>query len=266
MPFDKDFWSKLATKHGLSKEAVEAIAANEALMHDIDEMVLRRDEYRGLREQTDAEKRAAEQARTEAVKKYQENLTWFNQKQTDLATLDKYREAYPDFDGTVGGGNGRRTDGNGNGGGNNGVTLKPEDIEKRILKAQYDGYTLNKQMIRAMRHYEKTFNEDFPLDEIEAIAQKPENQSRSLNEIYNEWVAPKVKAKENSEWEAKLKAAREEGEKAGIAKGRMREPTSDLSPENLSPIWHPAKPDAKPDDVTLQRNFVETFETVDAKS
>lgn len=249
MPIDRDFWKKLATKHGLASEQAEAIANNQALMDELNEMALRRDDAKQLIEQTASEKRAAEQARTDALKKYQENVEWFGKNQSALQELEQLRQrAGNDDDG--GNGNGRQQI----------ATPAIEDIRKEIQKAQRDVYSLNKELIKADREYQRQFGKPLPIEELEEVALKPENAGRNIRDIFSDWVAPQLEQKRSSDVESRIKEERERAYAEGLAKGRLREPSQN-SPDEVSPLYAPRpKKEDTLDDVTLQSHFVETYE------
>lgn len=263
MPFDRSFWEQLAAKAGLSKEAIEAVATNESMLKELNAGYLRQDEFSRNMDGTKAEKHAAEQAKSEAIAKYRENLEWYGKKEADLRLVDQYRARFGELT-ADGNGNGN---GNGSGNGNGqGTTITSptaftrEQAQELVRGAQRESYTLNKEILKADREYQKRFGEPLPIEELEQVALKPENAGRNLKDVYADWVAPKLAEKQNTEFEAKLKAAREEGYKDGMSKGRMREP-SQSSPDEFNPMYGPRpKPEEKLDDGTLQRHFVETFD------
>ena len=253
MPIEKDFWNKLAKKHGISEEVAKAFAENEGFMGEINEMALRRDDAKQTIEAANAEKAAAEQAKRDAMSKYQENLTWFGQKQADLMLLDDYRKRFGELTADNGNGNGTRQQ----------EIASPVDMNKlndQIRNSQREVYSLTAQILDASDDYRDRFGKALPRKELEALAMKPENAGRDFKDVYADWVKPKVQEKETTELEARIKTERDKAYAEGLAKGRMHEPTQG-SPDDISPLYGPRiKKEDLLDDTTLQRHFVETFD------
>lgn len=253
MPLDRDFWGKLATKHGLTAE--QAALINDGLLDELNEMALRRDDAKTLIATTQAEKQAAEQAKNEAMAKYRENLEWFGKKEADLRLVDQYRARYGEL--TADGETNRNPTTV-----TSPATFTRDQAQEMVSAAQRQVYTLNKEILKADREYQKHFGKPLPIEELEQLALKPENAGRNFKDVFSDWVQPQLVEKNNLDVEARIKTAREEGEKAGIAKGRMREP-SQSSPDEFSPIYSTrVKPEEKLDDATLQRHFIETHDKV----
>lgn len=254
MPIDSAFWTKLAVKHGVTEEQAKAIASNEGLLGELNEMALRRDDAKQLTEQARDARTKADKEMAEAKSAWEQNTAWYGQKQADLILLDKYREIYGDLNDGNGNGNGHRPD--------PAPGLTADEISKRIQGGQHQIYSLTSQILDATEDYRERFGKRFPRKELEALALKPENAGRDFKDIYHDWVTPQIEAKQTEDVELRIKTAREEGEKAGLAKGRMREPTQG-GPDELGPLWTPRpKKEEALDDVTLQRHFVETHDKV----
>jgi len=264
---EKSYWEKLAKDSGLDDAATKAMLTaveNEAFEKGLyATLVPRSDADRAITEA----KKASDEAAAKATKLYQDNLKWYADKQRELALLDRYKSEIGDLDGNTTQDRSRDTNtnpnavpnGNGNG---NGQYVTPDVLQQM----QRNQYMLNKQIRRAATEFERTFGEVFPEDEVEALALRPENAGRDYTSIYRDWVAPKLEDKRAKEQEEAVKKAREEGEKAGLAKGRMREPTA-LAPDEIPPLYATRDANAaKLDDVTLQQHFVETFDAAGAKT
>lgn len=264
MPFDKDYWSKLATDAGLPKETVEAIAGNEKLMSTLSQGYRRQDEFsRGMDEAARA-KADAEAAKQAAIQNYQANVQWLEQNQHLLTKAEKADAlaqqvaAYQALYGTM---NGQApvvaAPPNGN--------AKPADAPKYltaedVAASQRNLWTIMKQLERAKERYAAEFGKPMPvsmIDELEAAAQKPENANRALPDLFSEHISGQLEEHRAAQQKEREERIRAEAYQQGIAKGRTNEPSVD-NPDNVSPFYaRRPDPAAKaPDEGTLMKNFI----------
>ena len=246
MPFDKSYWSQLATEAGLPKETVEAIAGNEKVMGALATGYKRQDEFsRGMDEakRTQSEAQAAQQ---QAIAKYQENLNWYESNKhllTKAEQADVYARqvaAYEALYGTLNGQPAAAAQ----------PAAKPANEPQyvtadQIALSQRNIWTLMKQVERAKEQYANHFGKPMPvamIDELEAAAQKPENANRAVPDLFNEHIAPMLEEHRATAQKEREDRIRAEAYSQGVAKGRTNEPSVD-NPDNVSPFWG-KRPDA----------------------
>ncbi len=265
---DKQFWQELTQKAGFDDKARDAVL--QALENKIFEDGL----YASLvpREESDkflTDARTAQTKADEAIKQaqeqYQANLLWHGRytqdkvkTDTELAKLARYRQAYPDdaIEGANGNANGNE---NGNSNTNspaNGNYITKEDL-RQVMANQW---TLNEQLMAAQADYRARFSKELPYADLKKIALEPANANRAFTDIYQTWLGPRVEEQQTAAHATELERVGKEKYDAGFAKGQLREPTDNVSPEHTSPLYQgQAKPEEAPDDVKLQQNFVEEF-------
>ena len=231
----KAYWKEVANKAGLSEDEMKTVAGvldndkfakafNDGFKplpdysHDLDD----------VRNRTKAE---GEQGAKDAVQRYYESQKAnFDEYLRVIDGYKKYQELYGD----IGNPNGN----NGNPPTNGGTSLTREEFEKAMdtrmqaILAQRDRTVLDLMEIR--ENHMGTFKK--PLDTRafeDAWKQHPE-WGGSITQAYKNFVEPDIRKAESDAWEAKLKAAREEGIRDGYS--RRAVPT-DSQPKTFSPLF-----------------------------
>lgn len=185
----------------------------------------------------------AEKGRTAAVEKkrqeeYQENLRIFNGNKKAVDEANARVQAYVNTYGELPGG-GDPADPQARRAAVADVIDKKtydEDVKRR------DGLTVGlvKAASKITALHLKNFNEVPDFDAIEKIAME---QGLNAEKAYEEWIKPKVAEKTSTEWDAKLKAAREEGFRDGVSK-RAAGQVEDATPPSAFLEHMRKKPDA----------------------
>lgn len=262
---DEAFWIKLSQEAGLDDAAQKLLlqaVKNEKFEKGLYDSLVPREESMRHLEDARKSKEEADAAKAQAIENYQKNLQWYQTNASRLTQSEEYAkrvQAYEALYGPLGGDPANPNPAASPNGKDQPKYLTAEEL----ATAQRNYWTLQRQLRRAEQSYRKTFGEDLPdeaLDELEKIAQKPENSSRSFTDMYSEWVGPKLEAHRSADIEARVKKAREEAYNEGLAKGRMHEPST-AAPEEISPLYlaRPKKEDI-PDERTVMNNFIAGLE------
>ena len=217
----KKYAAELAKKAGLDEEqakTLEALMDNDTIKNGFVARPNYSADLDSIKAKTAEEAKAS--AYTEAKAFYDK---WWNetgepaykQSQAVVEKYAKYRELYGDLDGSVSG-----TGMHGNGGNGNGRQLSTEDVEKLLqerLAATNSAYiNTTKQAMRVTGRHLKEFGEVLDPDELETFATR--NGYTDIGKAYDAYVAPRREAKQQEEWEAKVKKAKEEGLQEGYTR------------------------------------------------
>lgn len=269
---DKAFWDAALKKAGYDDATRATLLApfeNKAFEDELYSALVPREESDRILTDSQRAKAEADAAKQQAVAKYTENLQWFEANKTRLTQAeraDAYQRQVAAYEALYGPLNGNQPQDNGQQQNGAPAAAQPKYLTPEELAAsQRNFWTMLKQVDRAKERYQEQFGKAMPMtmvDELEAMAQKPENANRSVTDMFNEHIAPRIDEKRTADIEAKIKAARDEAYNQGFSKGRMNEPTQD-NPENVSPFYA-TKPNgttpAAPDEATAMRNFIETID------
>ena len=237
----EDYFKELAKKAGLSDE--QAAPVLEALKNDkIREGFVPRPNYSADLDSVKA--KAAEESRAAAIaesKAFYDN--WYKTEAKpayDKALaiqdqLSKYQTTYGALD-----------DGLNYSGSNGGSKqIKMEDVEKLVrdaTAAQAAAFIdMNKKSMKFATKHLQEFNEVLDPDDLEKFAQT--NGYSDIGQAYSAYISPRIQAKQTEEWEAKLKAAKEEG----ITEGRSRATASSVGArEYVNPFMKPSETTVDP--------------------
>lgn len=202
-------WAKAA---GLDEDGVRKMISNESILEEARNNLAMHDELAS----------GIDKARNESKAKLDELQRWYDTvAQPSVAEAERLRAAYRKYEDTYG----PIDDGNGNGNGqprnSNGQYVSRKDLDAVGLSAVQVG----KQMAFITADYNSRFGQKFgPLtyEQVEEFEKFAVSRGSAPIQAYREWIAPKekqladeAKAAETSSWEAKLKAAREEGVREG---------------------------------------------------
>jgi hypothetical protein len=129
------------------------------------------------------------------------------------------------------------------------------ELVNETLKQRDQAYVnLTKDVTWATTDHLQRFKEPLDLDAVEQYALK---NGVSFRQAYKEVIAPKLEEQRNAEWEAKLKAAREEGYKDAISKARI---PVDSKPREPHPIFDRKDDPSQPlSDIQQERISREAF-------
>ena len=261
----KQYWQELAKKAGVSEDKMKAIS--EALGDDTvakafkDGFVETPTHHSTLDRMKGEWEGRATKAETEAasVRDWYAKTAKpaFDQFGTLTQQLQAYQQTYGAIDGA---GDVRRAA--------EATGLTKEQV-KEIIDAeraqQNQGVvSLMKDMAVVTSDYQQRFKEPVDVDALEAFAIK---SGLPLRQAYKEFIAPKVEEQRNSEFDAKLKAAREEGARDALSKHQL---PINTQPKEAHPFFDRTE---KPEPVTeLQQDrhskesFLEAFNNYQEKA
>jgi len=257
----KEYWTKLASDAGLPPEKAQQIW-DEALQNEkvLNGLVARSEYSRDLDSTRDKVAKETKEKTWQESKAYYDNWLAENvepQRKQMLAILDdynKYKSTYGDLDGSF---NATGIDGKGNGN-----SLTKDEVEAMLqekLSATTAAFVdMQKKSMRVATRHLHDFGEPLDPNELEKFAK--DNGYSDIDIAYKEYVAPRIEAKRQEEFEAKLKAAREEGAKE--ERSRLSNPATHKSREYINPFLKPSE-DASAD--KARAGFFEEWENYDNK-
>lgn len=256
-----EFWQKLAQDAGLDEPTQKALLSsvqNEKFEKALYDSLVPREESMSQLNEAQRIKSEAETEKSKYIAAYTENLKWYQTAEAKLKDYDRIAAAMNGRD--PGAGNDPDPAVNGKGA----SAYTREDVEKLVNDRQRGMWTLQRQLRRAEQRYLETFGKSMPdtmLDELEQLATKPENANRSLTDIFTEHITPKVDELRTTQSKEREEKIRKEAFEAGLAKGRMREPSDGVSPADTSPLYlgRPKKEEL-PTEPKLMQNFMETLD------
>jgi len=224
----KAYWLDVAAKAGVPTDKAQAIAdamGDEAVAKAMKAHFKAIPDYSydldQVRDRTKSEATAEAKAfydnwyKTQGEPAYQEHVRVANE-------YKKYKELYGDLDG------------NSNGGGAPRITKEEvEGIINDRLVAQNAAYTgLTKSAMKIAVSHFKEFGEVLDPDALERFG--VEHKSPTLEVAYADFVKPKIDAKTQVDFEAKLKAAKEEGAREALSRHKI--PTESKPREYTNPF------------------------------
>jgi len=123
--------------------------------------------------------------------------------------------------------------------GGNGNYATPEQVKQSISEAlaatMGSVVNMQKKSMRVAAKHLREFNEVLDPDDLEKFAS--EKGYRDIDQAYQAYVSPRIEEKRNAEWEAKVKAARDEGAKE--ERSRLKVPHDFKSREYVNPFTKP---------------------------
>lgn len=233
----RDYWQKLAKEQGLSEKAAAAVLevlADEAAGKAFASAFVPQSDYsRDLDKTRDEWKGKAD----EAVKKVSEYDKWYNDQAKPAyergLLVEKELKKYTDTFGSL----------------EDGAAAKPpadvvtkKDFEEAIARMSGNTASVMKDLSRVTLDHFKRFGEALDPDELEKFAVE---KGLPIRAAYEALIAPKEQARQNVEWEAKVKAAREEGARDALSRYKLpvdpkprehhaffdrKEPSKDMTP------------------------------------
>jgi len=241
----KQYFNKIAKESGLPEDQTAAVLQameNEKFAREVANGFVRHDEYsRGLDTVRNREQELDKWYNEVAVPAYKTNLG-------GIERLRQYETTFGDLDvatPTSGAhGNNRNFD--------------PTELEKRYeerLRSRDQAYTnLAKSLSRMNMDYYKRFGEVLNTDEVEKISLQ---RGLPPDLAYEEYIKPRVVEVQQRELDTKLKAAREEGFKDAMSKGRI---PVDTTPREASPFFERTEvPKTAPSDLEADRSSRNAF-------
>jgi len=241
---------ELASKAGLDAEqakALEAIAANDAIREGL---VTRSNYSRDLDAvKAKATTEATEKATTDAKAFYDnwyqtEAKPAYDKALSVQELLGKYQSTYGTLDGTPDPTNSNPT-----------KYITPEEAQKMVTDAtsatQAAFIDMQKKSMRVATQHLHDFNETLDPNDLEKFA-KDQGYS-DIDIAYDKYVEPRKLAKQQEDWEAKVKAAKEEGVKEGYSR---QVATSPGGREYVNPFTKP-NPNADNPDAGRDSFFAE---------
>lgn len=227
----RDYYKGLAQKAGVKDEQIASVLQvleDDTLGKVFLDAFVPRPQYSS---DLDARENAKKAAETEAQKLRdwyeKDGRPAYEQNLRGVAALKKYEETYGPLDESS---NRRERQEAAN---QSGLTL--EEVTKLLdkrLQEQGQAYVgLTKTAVRISQDYTRRFNEPLDVDELEQFALK---RSLPLDLAYDAYIAPKVEKATTAAWEAKVAAARLEGEKAARSKSGL---PADSGPREPHPIF-----------------------------
>jgi hypothetical protein len=238
----KAYWSELAKRAGIPEDKASAIS--DALG---DESVQKafRDGFRAMPDYSSDMDSVRDKTRaetSEAVKAYYdkwystEALPVLTRKEKEAAeykaSLDQYRQLYGDIDG------------NANGKGNHQIATLADVLTKaefqEFMRAREQAeINVLKAGLNAASHHMHVFGK--PLD-VDAVLKTANEKGMTFEQAYQTYIAPELEKKTNSEFETKLKLAREEGARDALSRHKI---PVDAGPKELHPFFDREKDPAK---------------------
>lgn len=213
---------KIAAEIGLSadeKAVLSQSLANEKVSKYLEEATMMRADYSRSQDALAKEKGEMQRWYQTAAEQFSVAEAWFKQQQD---TLTRYREQYGDLD-NAGGDRGARP----NGAPPAGEYMSKKDYEAAVSNLQQQTLYVIKEATRAAADYYHRFKEPLDVDALEKYAIE---HKLPLAEAYKSYIAPKLSETERTQWEAKVKAAREEGERDALSKAGIPAPAVSSSP------------------------------------
>jgi hypothetical protein len=240
------YWQEIAAKAGLAPEAVSAVTeslGDESTAKAFRQAFVPMSEYHSnldeMRADVDGRKAKLDDwYNKEALPAYQTNLA-------GIERLRQYESLYGEIDPSTT----TRSDATSLGFKSKDELDKYLDDRQRTMQAGLVG--LAKVTPRLTLDYYKRFGEVLDLDEVEKLAVK---EGLSPEAAYKAFIAPKVEEQQTKDFDAKLKAAREQGERDAVSKYKL---PVDTTPRESNPFFGretPAKDAAPVDEARASRS------------
>jgi hypothetical protein len=230
------YWQEIANKNGLDPETTATMLAalgNEAVARTFRQAFVAVPDHHSRLDEVKSEydSRKAELDdwyKSNALPAYQTNLA-------GIERLHQYEAAYGELE------PGATTRQDANNLGFNSKADLDKYLDDRLRAERAGNIGLMKSIPKMTVDYLHRFGEVLDTDEVEKISVK---QGLPPDLAYERYIAPKVEAKRQSEYEEKLKAAREEGARDAISKYHL---PVDTTPRESSPFYERLNnPEAKP--------------------
>lgn len=189
-----------------------------------------RAEEKRIRDWHDKEGRPAYEANLKGVERLRRYESQFGDLDEDSSDLEKKRAAEV-----------------------SGLSLKQvEEMLDRKMKEQGQAYVnLTKTAVKISQDYGRRFNKNLDVDALEKFAIE---KGLPLDMAYQEFIRPEADAQSNEQWEAKIKAAREEGARDYASKNKL--PITS-GPREPHPIFDHPQPKEGASDSDGRNSFLE---------
>lgn len=227
----KKYFKELAEKQGLSEDEMSPILKaldSEKVGKVIFDGFVPRPQYSSDLDAREAEKKAALARKEELEKWYkEEGRPAYEQNLRGVKTLEQYIDRYGPL----------TEDEKKDAIKETGLSLKQveELLDKKMKEKDQLYINLTKDAIRLSQDHFQRFKEPLDIDGLEKLALE---KGLPLQVAYRELIDPKVKAVDTAAWEAKVKAAREEGARDALSRHKL--PT-DSGPRTPHPIFDQEK-------------------------
>lgn len=223
-----EHFKQLAQNAGLDSDAQAAVLKaleNETFANELAEGVMRKDEFSRNMDSVNARAQELDEWYNKtALPAYQTNLS-------GIETLRKYEQTYGPLE-VAGPANS----------GNNGATMDADKIlqqvDERLKARDVAVVALQKDIADMTFDYYQKFGEKLDLDEVENLSRKTGLPAR---QAYKEYISPKLEARQKTEFEEKLKQAREEGYRDAVSKHHL---PVDSTPREQHPFFDRQEPKA----------------------
>ena len=218
-----DYTQELFKKAGLdgdeqAKAIMEALGKNEKIQKAFKDGFVETSQYHSNLDKVKGEWEGKYNEAAGKVKQYDEWYHGTDGKPGALASVTRANEALARYQATYGpiqdGGDVRQAA--------QATGLSLDDVKNLLaqtMQTQNAAYVgLTKDVAWATMDYQGRFKEPLDLDASETYANK---NNVPFRQAYKDVIAPKLEEQRNSEFEAKLKAAREEGAKDALSKHKL---------------------------------------------
>jgi len=237
----KAYWQELAKKANLPEDKAKAVF--EALGDEAVEKVFK-DGFRPMPDYSrdmDSVRDRTRAETSEAVKAYYDKwystealpvLTRKEKEASDYkASLDQYRQLYGDIDGQ---GNGNRQIAT-----PTGDFLSKSEFTDYMRQREQAEINVLKAGLNAASHHMHVFNK--PLD-VDAVLRTANEKGLTFEQAYESYIKPELEKKTSSEFDAKLKLAREEGARDALSRHKI---PVDAGPREMHPFFDREKDPGK---------------------
>lgn len=219
----QEYLDSLAQTAGLddeSKAALKKALGNQKFAEELEKGVKRQSDYSRSMDELKTQKQAVEAQ----IGQWRE---WYNTAVTNDAAREEELQQY------------RRERGNTTGNGNGTVTPTSTGFSKKEIEDMLAGernrlISITKDMGRIASRHAVEFQEALDVEAVEKVALE---KGLTVAKAYDEYVAPRIKEREQKSFEERLKLAREEGLKEGLS----RRDLPDESTRGFHPIHDHSK-------------------------
>lgn len=211
----KQYWQELAKKAGLSDEKAKAVLdalGDETVHKAFAEGFVPTSHYHSTLDKQKGEYegqlKAANEKLTGYDKWYRETAQpAYTQYQQAFQNLKRYEELYGPIENNA---DARRAA--------TATGLTKEEVQKMLEQRDVAYASLSKDIAYATTDYLQRFKEPLDMDALEKYAIE---KNLPIRQAYKEFVNPKLEEARTTEFEAKLKAAREEGARDALSKHKL---------------------------------------------
>ncbi len=140
--------------------------------------------------------------------------------------------------------------------------LTKEDLQKFAMDQGARTATVIKSVGRLASRHAAKFGEELDVDALEEIASK---KGLPLEAAYNEYIAPREEEKRNKDFDAKLKAAKEEGAREWASRHKL---PVDAVPQESAPInrWTKGGSGGDPGKPVSDAELLDTWQSANSSS